>query len=375
MMVLPVIVRGLDAMLIHMDGFDTYANNTQLWMSGYYTFSNVTDGGGAIYIGLGTTSGRFGQGALVFTHYAAMLMKAFAQPLTEIWTGFAINIQSDGGDTPNIVMSILSATDYELQLTYQPQSGLWQAWQGNAMRSNPPYPPDLASGNYNLGYNSWHWLELHYKISATTPTSIVELYVDGIQVFSNTSANASVTGQSVFYSFQLGSNQGYSSIPRMTIDDWYVLDATDGGFNTTRLGDSRIETLIPTGDAGPNMGTPLVPGPHYEMVNASQNNQGATFITIPGAANTEELFNMSDLSTVPANIWGVRVLNIVEKEDGGITYGNAVIRSGSVTAYGPYQQILSNFFTQFGIFEIDPNTGQEWTFDSVNAADAGFSIY
>ena len=360
-------------MLIHMDGFDTYANNDQLWFSGYYTFtSDVLE----IEVGLGTTSGRFGQGALIFNNSGAMLIKNFSQPLTEIWTGIAINITEQVGNKPNPIMSFLSAVGYEAQITFTFNTGEWAAWWGNAMVNNAPFPPPLATGNYSVSTNSWHWLEVHYKLSNTVNTGIVELFVDGVQVFSNTSANASINSQNVFYSIELGSPQGINcSPPAMTLDDWYIIDATDGGFNTSRLGDCRIETLVPTGDAGPNEGTPLVPGPHYEMVNESQNNAGTTFISVPGVPFTEEVFSMSPLSSVPANIWGVRVLNIVEKNDGGVTYGNAVIRSGSVTAYGPYQQILSGFFTQFGIFEVDPNTDSEWTFNSVNAADAGFSIY
>ena len=131
---------------------------------------------------------------------------------------------------------------------------------------------------------------------------------------------------------------------------------------------------MPTSDAGPNMGTPSVAGPHYAMVNESQNNQGTTFVSLPGVPGTEEVYGMSSLSTIPANIWGVRVLNIVEKDDGGVTNGNAVIRSGTTTAYGANQQILSSFFSQFGIFENDPNTNSEWTYNSVNAAKAGFAI-
>ena len=370
---IPLIIKGLYVMLIHMDGFDTYATQEQLWFSGYYTFTaNVLD----ILVGIGTTSGRFGQGALIFGNTEAMLLKNFSQPLTEIWTGIAINVISQTGfGLPGTVMSFLSAVGYEAQITFLLNTGEWAAWWGNGMAQNPPYPPPLATGNYTISANSWHWLEVHYKITTTPNEGIIELFIDGVQVFSNTSANASINSQNVFYSVELGSPQGQIACPIMNLDDWYIIDATDGGFNTSRLGDCRIETLIPTGDAGPNEGTPLVPGPHYEMVNESQNNAGETFITVPGVPSTEEVFSMSPLSSVPANIWGVRVLNIVEKNDGGITYGNAVIRSGSVTAYGPYQQILSGFFTQFGIFEIDPNTNSEWTFDSVNAADAGFSIY
>ena len=56
-------------MLIHMDGFDVYGTANQLWMSGYYTFTNITDSAIANGVGIGTTSGRFGQGAVIFNQY------------------------------------------------------------------------------------------------------------------------------------------------------------------------------------------------------------------------------------------------------------------------------------------------------------------
>ena len=341
----------------------------------YYSVNNFETNN----IGFSTTAGRFGQGAVVFGGYANTLIKSFSSPLTEIWMGCAFN-PATGANIPCNFFTILGIINAEVLITYNPVTGEWAGWLGPYTSNSGGEASSavkLISGNYSIGSGAWHYIEFHYKISNNS-NGILELWIDGIQIFNSTSANTSYTGSTVFYSILVGGTIGSSSIAGI-FDDWYILDPTQGSTNITRLGDSRIETLVPISDAGPNQGTPsnvsVGTGQHYTMVNEPQNNNGATYLSMAPTPGTEELFGLSSLSSIPLNIWGVRVLNIVEKTDGGYTQGNAVIRSGSVTEYGPNQQILSTFFGQYGIFEVDPNTGTEWTYDSVNAADAGFAVY
>ena len=157
-------------------------------------------------------------------------------------------------------------------------------------------------------------------------------------------------------------------------DDWYILDSTTGPYNTTRLGDSRIYTLVPNGDAGPNDGVPSTSGPHYAMVKEPQNDGLTTYVTIQGISGQEELYTMSSLPTQPSTIYGTRVLNIVEQTAGGVLNANAVIVSNGVESQGNSQPILNVFFSQFGIFESDPSTNEPWTYSNINLAECGFLI-
>lgn len=358
-------------MLIWMDGFDSYASSVDLEWA-YYTVGdvNVND------IGLGTTSGRFGQGGVIFGRYSNTMLKNFSTPLTEIWTGYAFQQVGSTSNQRYAVFYYISLIGIECQLTYNPVTGEWAFWQGGYSVSSNVL---IASGIYGIGSNQWHYIEMHYKISNTS-NGIIELWIDGINIFNNQSANTTAFGQTVFYTMGFGGLENGTFGPALfgTMDDWYILDPNSGTDNITRLGDSRIETLVPISDAGPNQGTPsnnsVVTGQHYTMVDESQNDRGATFLSMPPVDGTEEIFGMSSLSSIPLNIWAVRVLNIVQKTDGGITFGNAVVRSSGVTEFGPNQQILSTFFGQYGIFETDPNTGNAWTYTSVNAADAGFTV-
>jgi hypothetical protein len=353
-----------------MDGFDTYNSATDLTIA-YFTVTGDSGGDNTNSIGFSTTAGRFGGGAVNFSNQDNMFLKSFQNPLTNIWIGNAFNIQTSSSQN-SLFYNYLSIYGYEAQITFNSSTGLWAIWLGNDTFITNPTNPPIAQGNYSITNNSWHWIETQYKIGYLTGSS--QLWVDGIQVWnvSNVTTNSSIA--TTFYSIIFGSNQSATACVVGYFDDLYIIDSTDGGYNTTRLGDCRIETLLPSSDAGPNDGTPLSGSSHYAMVNEAQNNSGNTYVTLSGIPGQEEVYGTTQLSSIPEYIFGVRVVNVVEKTDGGITYGNAVCRSGNVTVYGNTQPILSGYFPQFGIFELDPNVSNVWTYSTVNAADVGFSV-
>jgi hypothetical protein len=282
--------------------------------------------------------------------------------------GHAFNLQQQLNQTC-ILYNFLSIQGYEAQLTFNATTGLWALYSGND--GNFIYSAAIATGNYTITNGTWHWLETQYTLG---PYGSTEFWVDGVQVWNEGNVTTNATTATSFYSILFGSNQAATSCLVGYFDDLYIINALDGGYNTTRLGDCRIETLTPTSDAGPNDGTPLISGPHYEMVNAPQNNAGNTYVQLDGVASQEEVYGTTSLSSIPEFIFGIRVVNICQKTDGGITYGNAVIRSGSTTEYGPPVQILSDYFPQTGIFELDPNVSNVWVYATANAADIGFTI-
>jgi hypothetical protein len=357
-----------------MDGFDLYSNVNDL-DTAYYIVATDNGGDNVNAIGFGSTLGRFGQGAVNLSAYDNLFLKSFDSPLVNIWMGHAFNVQLQQ-NLDCLLYNFLSAQGYEAQLTFNPVNGLWAIWPGNAQPTNQnhtePFINPIASGNYTITNNTWHWIETQYTLNTTVGST--QLWIDGIEIWNVSNVATSVSSATGFYSIMFGSNQAANSCLIGYFDDLYILDTTDGGYNTTRLGDCRIETLVPTSDAGPNDGTPLVSGPHYEMVNESQNNDGNTYVSLNGVASQEEVYGTNSLSSIPEYIFGIRVVNYIQKTDGGITYGNAVIRSGSVTEYGEPQQILSGYFPQYGIFELDPNTSNVWVYATANAADVGFTI-
>jgi hypothetical protein len=187
-----------------------------------------------------------------------------------------------------------------------------------------------------------------------------------------TNVNTSQYSNTLFSAITLGSSLNNNAVIGY-YDDWYILN-TQGSTNTTRLGDSRIETLLPNSDAGPNNGTPSTGSSHYAMIDAAQNNGGSNYITIANTSGQEELFGENSLSRSPSTVFAVKVLNIVKKTDAGNCNGNSIIVSNGVSSIANSTPLLTSFSSTVGIFETDPNTSSAWTTSGVNASNAGFKI-
>ena len=372
-------------MLIHMDGFDIYATGADL----SYQYSSS--------MGVGTTSGRFGQGGVSAsggTGYYPTIQKSLNTNYTDIWTGFAIAVSDAGGygigaNTPGVIgpgdQTVVTfgsnggtahgqSGTVEAFVTYNALLGTWRFCNGTQVVNL--LPALIAVGTYNVGQGSWHWVDIHYVPSLTSGT--VEIWVDGTQVISKTGVVTACWLNQV-NTVYLG-NPGLQTVNSSSgtvggwFDDWYILDASTGPYNTTKIGDSRIFTMVPNRDAGPNNGVPNIGTNHYAMVDESQNDKLVTFLTIQGLARQEELFGMTPLPTTPSTVWATRVVNVVEQTAGGIISANAIVISNGVEAQSISQPLLSVFFNQFGIFETDPSTNVPWTYSNVNIAEVGFVV-
>jgi hypothetical protein len=365
-------------MLIHMDSFDVYKSYTDL------TFQYIIDSTSSF--GVGTQSGRFLQGAYFTDRYSSYLQKNFNSNYSEIWTGIAINTY-DAGGVPNppdtisfsggdkAAFTFQSNSGWEGMITYNNFLGVWKFWT-HTPSVGTPISIYNGEGIFQTGTLQWHWVDIHYKASSVS-TGIVEVWVDDTQIMNLTGLATTSWGGSSINGIYLGS-PGLSLSPAALFsywDDWYVLDATTGEYNTTRLGDSRIYSQIPVSDvAGHNDGIPSFGTNYFAMVDEPQNDGLTTYITIQGISGQEDIFNMSSIPAQPPTIYGNRVLNIIEQTAGGTIAGNAIIVSSGTQASGNAQPLLNTFFSQFGIFEVDPNTNVPWTWEDINAAQCGFKV-
>jgi hypothetical protein len=342
-------------MLLHIDGFDSYSTSSDLTQLEYTTI-----GPGMQF---STTGGRFGGGTIIANspgtdNNPVYLVKTLPYSPSEIWMGIAI--LSPGYNVNTGIFSIISSSGVEAVITYNPGTGVWSAWRGSGSEL-------LASAGLNIGNNSWHWVDFHYIMS--TSVGVMEIWVDGTQIVNLTGANTTQNSYTVFPTVSLACSSMNSA---MNFDDWYILD-TNGSINNTRLGDSRIETLHPSSDAGPNNGTPSTAGPHYLMVNELQWNTSNS-IVLTGTSGQEELFGMTSLLTTPMTIHGVRVLATSAKTDAGSLTANTIVSSNSIVAAGNTSALSTTFIHTWNIFETDPSTSNAWIYTAINSMDCGFKI-
>lgn len=350
--------------LIHMDGFDSYAVIADLSQeyspTTLYNFSTTAGrfGGGALYLNSGNSSNGSSE----------WMGKTLPTATAEVWTGCAVNSIS-GATSNGVMMNFLSASGLEVQILYNQVSGTWSVYRGQYGNGGTQLGSSITA---TLSVGVYHWVEFHFVISGTV--GVVEIWIDGVQVLNLTGVNTSYSGATTvtalylgggFYSYGVGAIKAY-------FDDWYILN-TSGSHNNTRLGDSRIETLKPTSDAGPNNGTPSTAGSHYAMVNENQWASTNT-ITITNTSGQEELFGMSSLSGSPSTVNAVRVLAVAEKTDAGACSLEGVISSSSTVGVAAMNALATSYQHNYAIFETDPHTSAAFTASSINAMKVGVEV-
>lgn len=338
-------------MLIHMDGCDLYASSGNL----AYQYSAFT-------CGIITNGGRFGQGAIYISGRTQYLEYTFQTNQSEIWMGVAINSQLTGSAIQLIGFN--SVAGIEASIYYAQQSGTWLVYKGNEHTL-------LGSATKCMNYNNYHWIEIHYLINPSS--GIIEIWVDNTQIINLTSANTTVSGNTSFSNIIIG-NFGGSTAMAGYYDDLYILN-TSGSYNNVRLGDSRIQTLVPNVDVGPNDGTFSTGSTYHGVVNAAQNNGGLTYITMTNTPGQENLFGVTTLNSVAASVYAVKVTNLAETSDLiSPTNVQSIIVSNAIVANGNVFNLNTTFSTVTGLFETDPSTSMPWIYTSINSANVGIIV-
>src|ERR1700677_2488873 len=181
-------------MLIHMDGFDVYRQASDL------NFQYLTAGAA-----IGTTAGRFGQGALIISGNGdnQYIQLNFNVNYTDIWMGMAIYTYDEG--SPGSVFTTIgdpgdkttflfqSNTGPECFITYNNYIGVWKFWVNLA--NNPPTQIGPI-GLFQTGTQQWHWVDIHYIPSPSNGT--VEIWIDDIQIMNQPGIQTTTTGAANF---------------------------------------------------------------------------------------------------------------------------------------------------------------------------------
>lgn len=336
--------------MLHMDGFDSYANTSDL------SFEYVNSG-----TVLTLTGGRFGGGAFqIASTSGQILSRPMPGSLVEVWVGVAI-YSTYTANNPGVICEFKSAAGIEASFLYNGSTGLLQATTGEENSV-------LGSATITGISNSWHFYEFHYKYDGSA--GIMELWIDGEQLINVTGVNTTRNAGQTIVTTSFGS-LGFNCMSGY-YDDIYILSLTDGG-NITRLGDSRIVTLLPSSDAGPNDGTPSTGTDHFACVDETHWST-STFLTMTNTSGQEELFGMSDLGSSPANVWAVKVLTYAEKSDAGAASLEMVVKSSSTSAVAGSTALSTTYQSYEGIFEIDPNTSAQWTGAAIDAMKCGVQV-
>jgi len=206
--------------------------------------------------------------------------------------------------------------------------------------------------------NTWIYIELSLTISATVGT--VDLNVDGLSQISLTAQNTGTTSiDSINFCENSAGGQSY-------FDDVYVRD------DLTRLGPSRIESLIPNSDVSGGVWTPSTGTSGWACIDETQANGDTDYISASSVGD-QSLFECTDLSTTPLNVYAVQIVTNSEKTDAATRAIKHAISDGTTTATSGDKALLSAYGFQNTIFLTAPD-GSAWNGTKVNALKAGVKV-
>lgn len=331
--------------IIFQDGFDLYATASDLTLR--YAFQTGT---------VQTTGGRFGGGSFQLNSGGTGLASAPFAATSDIWTTVAAQMFdfSKTGDRPAIMWTA-GGSFYEAAITYNSTSGVWKAVNGSSTL--------LGTGTYLLtaGYHS---IEARCVWSATV--GVVELWIDGNQVLNITGAVTKITGAAPGMLNIIYGDGFNANTCTLQLDDLFI-------YTGTRLGDTRIDTEVPTSDTSPNDGTPSTGTNHWACVDEPQYNT-SDYITMPNTSGDKEVYGHGSISSTPANVVSVQILLVTEKSDAGSFALKPLVISNGTEGDGSSQQLTTSWGIQSSIFPLDPHTSAAWTYANANAAAIGYKV-
>lgn len=360
--------------LLFCDGFDHYNPGTDPTNANKWT--QIGGGGGGTWT---QTAGRIG---------------AFAMRLTRGASG-GNGVVSAGHtlitQTPSTVICGAAFRAAALQLvdifgfddatagTTQVQIRISASGSIRVLRNGTQIGSDSALGV--LITNAWHFIEAKVVVASGTSGS-VQVWVDTIQVLNITGVNTQGSTNLWVNRIVIGDRaNGQSAGITYDYDDFYWLDTTSGlGNSGNPLGDSRIITLLPSGNSGDVSGhdqwaqTGGTGGNFWTSVNEATQDADTSYLS---SSTVGQIASFTHAS-LPAGIATVRAVqfNLTARKDDvgtrtiGPTQRNGVTDSTGTT--GP--QLLSSYINQTSIAEVSLQTASAWTPSEINSSEFGVRL-
>ena len=323
------------------EGFETINSSTYVgrWDSGG---GNVT-----------RSTGRFAQYSGLLQSGGA-LTKTLATNYTTLIVGFAF--KQDSYWTSNPLLTLYDGTTAHVYL-YTDASGHLVVKRGDGTT--------LDTSVLALPVNAWRYIEL--KVTINNSSGVAVLQVDNTNWLNLTSQDTQNGGSAQINKIRImatGFNQCY-------FDDLYIYD-TSGSVNNDFAGDSRIETVWPSG-AGDTTQMSASTGSNYACVDEDLHDSDSTYVYEPTAGDLD-LYHFTNFATT-GTIRGVQVTAVMRKDDAGTVEACIVNKVSSTVrdeSDGMATMPLNSDYTFHPqVIENDPDTSAAWTFSALNGAQFG----
>lgn len=221
---------------------------------------------------------------------------------------------------------------------------------------------------YTMAVGEWARVDLIANV-AESPDGWAECWVNGVKVCEQAGDTRNNNEAGAIGSAILG--LGPTNGTRVTIDDVYVTDGTGPAPYNGRIGDVRIETIVPTGNGSKSqfVGSDGNSVDNYQLVDEMP--ASSTDYVTSANAGDQDLYAMGDLSIPTGVVHAVQVHYLASKTDSGaaslipLTKLGATVHKDANLGLG-----LTPVYAASSIRTVDPD-GAAWTVAKVNAAEFG----
>lgn len=150
------------------------------------------------------------------------------------------------------------------------------------------------------------------------------------------------------------------------VDDLYAWDTSSGGQNNDFIGDKKVYTRFPDGDASTGEWNPIIAGPGYQMIDNAPPLDATQYLYSSTAGDKSE-FTVANLPAEVVSIAGVMTATRAWKSDAGNAKIQVAALSGLTEDAGAIHALSQAPTYYHDVFETDPNTGGLWTLEGFDA--------
>lgn len=211
----------------------------------------------------------------------------------------------------------------------------------------------------------WHYVEVEITISNSV--GVFNIYVDGNLQLSLSGVDTQSTGNNYMNRILIGNVGRFNGPSGGTpqYDDFYMTNTL------ARLGERRVETLRANADTAQKDFTPNSGVTNYTQVDETLVDGNTTYVQ-SGVIGAQDLYDLGDLSTIPAIIDAINVVSFALKTDATTRGIYNSIKSGSVDSDGTASMNLASAYLRYNrIVNLNPNGNAPWTTPAINALQIG----
>lgn len=253
------------------------------------------------------------------------------------------------------------------------QSGTISAW---SQTSNivSGFADWILMGTTSTGISHSVMHNLQFKVVlATTAVGSVEIKIDGVTVLNATTIQTVYTSYSpVWNELAIG---GLNIITTGTInwdfDDIWVADGS-GSYNTTFLGDMRVDALMPSAAGNSNMSTPSTGSDRSATVDETSANGDTDYNTF-AAVSDKDTYAFGNCPISGATVPGVQIVAWARGDSAGVCGVKAVERSSGTDYLGTVEKgVPGDYVALTSLHDrsiVDGTTA--WTTAEIDAAEFG----